>query len=157
VTSRRLTATTRQLLALPEIEAEETVAGNDGPAIAKEWPCEVLGCYNYGKTCWVKGEKTCSNCTNHFKCDTSMMTKWSRLNCRNSGSIKEPSNTIVIALVEQRLRDKQSRKNELLGVVAILLPAPAPTPTSVDSTSGLMSMMTTILMASMIDRIPPQH
>lgn len=110
----RRTATQAQLANLPEVLAAEEASGNRIPAIADRWPCTNVHCRNKGKTCWQnkKSPNSPDQAIHHYPVSAENFQRWNKELLRGESTIDQPSQNIIVNLVNWKERDRKSHKEQ---------------------------------------------
>ncbi|KAH0562442.1 hypothetical protein GP486_002867 [Trichoglossum hirsutum] len=109
IASSRRTATQRQLAELPDILQIEATMGNSMPQVADYWTCLNSQCRNKGKTCWVNKPRpeTRDNAAEHYPVSGEIFRRWSREIADKLSTVEQPSQQIIVLLVNWRERDRK--------------------------------------------------
>ncbi|KAI9769798.1 MAG: hypothetical protein M1840_003792 [Geoglossum simile] len=103
------TATQRQIAELPDILQSETNAGNSMPQVADFWTCLNGQCRNKGKTCWINKSRPGirDNAAEHYPVPGEIFRRWSREIADNLSTVEQPSQQIIVLLVNWRERERK--------------------------------------------------
>jgi len=109
----RRTATQTQLSTLPELLAIEEDAGNLIHKIADKWSCANKHCSNYPKTCWRNSSSTApDHVLHHYPVNSEILARWNRELLKGDSTIDQPSQNVIVQLVNWKERDRKSNKME---------------------------------------------
>lgn len=110
----RRTATQAQLNDLPELLAAEEDAGNHVPRIADRWSCSNKHCSNYPATCWRNSRSSTSpdHVLHHYPISSENMARWNREILKGESTVDQPSQNIIVQLVNWKEKGRKSNKIE---------------------------------------------
>jgi hypothetical protein len=79
------------------------------PQVADYWTCLNSQCRNKGKTCWVNKPhpNTCDNAAEHYLISGEIFRRWSREIADKLSTVEQPSQQIIILLVNWRERERK--------------------------------------------------
>lgn len=113
----RRTATQAQLSDLPMLLSAEEAAGNHIPKLADKWSCSNKHCGNYPKTCWQnkRSEGSPDNVLDHYPVSQENMARWNKEIFNGHSTIDQPSQNIIVNLVNWKQTHKKNQKEAQLG------------------------------------------
>src|ERR1700733_15564762 len=86
------------------------------PAIADRWPYINIHCRNKGKTCWQdkKSPNSPDTAINHYPVSIENFQRWNKELLSGDSTIKQPSQYLIVNLVNYRERSWKSRKEQVV-------------------------------------------
>jgi hypothetical protein len=107
--------TKRQLLTLPNTQAELLALEGQITEVVTYWRCELSGCSNHPYVCWValrEGEGLPGRVENHYKVTKGILDIWNRELRRGLCHVEDPSENIRTLLRQERERRRTVKKGE---------------------------------------------
>ncbi|KAI9766235.1 MAG: hypothetical protein M1840_006649 [Geoglossum simile] len=103
------TAMQQQIAELPDILQSEMITSNSMLQVADHWTCLNSQCRNKGKTCWINKLRPSvrDNMAEHYSVPGKIFRCWSREITDNLSTVEQPSQQIIILLVNWRERERK--------------------------------------------------